>query len=56
MRPSTGAKESNAPKPSSGAARVSSSMDAVVRLMSGKEGRTIADKIADTSRPRQAFV
>ena len=51
-RQPAGGSDSNGTKSSSGTARVSSSMDAVVRLMSGKEGRTIADKIADTSRPR----
>ena len=41
---STAATENNQP-------RVSSQMDAVIRLMSGQESRTIADKMADSNRP-----
>jgi len=41
---STAATENNPP-------RVSSQMDAVIRLMSGQESRTIADKMADSNRP-----
>ena len=37
--------------PPGGGGRVSSQMDAVLRLMSGQEARTIADKLADSNRP-----
>ena len=34
-----------------GKAKVSAQMDAVMRLMTGREERTIADKLADSNRP-----
>ena len=42
---------SEKPTPPVAAVRMSSQMEAVVRLMTGKEERTIAEKLADANRP-----